>query len=106
MGLPTLGSDIPAHREFGIRTTNSVLVACEWLAGEVERRAAAMPDQRIATVYDWDRSATAFVAVVEEMLQQSAVQKPRGGASGGLWQDFVDRARQANLEEIYREEAR
>jgi GT2 family glycosyltransferase len=106
MGLPTLGSDIPAHREFGIRTTNSVLVACEWLAGEVERRAAAMPGQRIATVYDWDRSATAFVAVVEEMLQQSAVQKPRGGASGGLWQDFVDRARQANLEEIYREEAR
>jgi GT2 family glycosyltransferase len=106
MGLPTLGSDIPAHREFGIRTTNSVLVACEWLAAEVERRAAAMPGQRIATVYDWDRNATAFVAVVEEMLRQSAMQKRRGGASGGLWQDFVDRARQANLEEIYREEAR
>jgi GT2 family glycosyltransferase len=106
MGLPTLGSDIPAHREFGIRTTNSVLVACEWLAGEVERRGSATPGQRIATVYDWDRSAAAFVAVVEEMLQQSAAQKPRGGASGGLWQDLADSARQAALEEAYREEAR
>jgi GT2 family glycosyltransferase len=105
MGLPTLGSDIPAHREFGIRTTNSVLVACEWLAAEVERRAAAMPGQRVATVYEWDRSATAFVAVVEEMLQQSAAQKPRGGASGGLWQDSAADARQADLEETYREEA-
>jgi hypothetical protein len=103
--LPTLGSDIPAHREFGIRTTNSVLVACEWLAAEVERRAAAMPGQRVATVYEWDRSATAFVAVVEEMLQQSAAQKPRGGASGGLWQDSAADARQADLEETYREEA-
>jgi GT2 family glycosyltransferase len=91
MGLPTLGSDIPAHREFGIPTTNSVLVACEWLAGEVERHAAAIPGQRIATVYDWDESAAAFVAVVDEMLQQSALQKPRSGASGGMWQDLAMR---------------
>ena len=35
MGLPTLGSDIPAHREFPIATTNSTLSACAWLAGEV-----------------------------------------------------------------------
>ncbi len=103
MGLPTLGSDIPAHREFGIRTTNSVLVACEWLAGEVERRAAATPGQRIAIVYDWDRSATAFVAVVEEMLRQSAAQKPRGGASGGVWQDLANATTQTDLEETYRE---
>ena len=90
MGLPTVGSDIPAHREFGIPTTNSVLVACAWLAEEVERRGAATPGQRIATVYDWDRSTTAFVALVEEMLQQSATQKPRAGASGGIWQDLAD----------------
>jgi GT2 family glycosyltransferase/glycosyltransferase involved in cell wall biosynthesis len=90
MGLPTLGSDIPAHREFGIPTTNSVLVACEWLAAEVERRAAATPGQRIATVYDWDRSATAFVALIEEMLRQSAAQKSRGGASGAVWQDLAN----------------
>jgi hypothetical protein len=29
--------------------------------------------------------------VVEEMLQQSARQKPRSGASGGIWQDLADR---------------
>ena len=72
MGLPTLGSDIPAHREFGIKTTNSVLIGCEWLAAEVERRAASTPGQRIAKIYDWDRSAAAFVAVVEDMLRHSA----------------------------------
>lgn len=86
MGLPTLGSDIPAHREFGIVTTNSTLIACEWLAREVERRAAAKPGERIATVYDWDRSAEAFVAVIEDMLRASAAQKPRAGASGHVWQ--------------------
>jgi GT2 family glycosyltransferase len=91
MGLPTLGSDIPAHREFSIPTTNSVLVACEWLASEVERRAAATSGQRIATVYDWDRSATAFVAVIEQMLQQTAEQKPRGGIVGSIWQDLENR---------------
>jgi GT2 family glycosyltransferase len=89
MGLPVLGSDIPAHREFGISTTNSILVACAWLAAEVERRAAASPERRIATVYDWDRSAAAFVAVVDEMLRQSAGQEPRAGASGGIWQDLA-----------------
>jgi glycosyltransferase involved in cell wall biosynthesis len=88
MGLPTLGSDIPAHREFGIPTTNSILVASEWLADEVERRAAATPGQRIAKVYDWDCSTSAFVAVIEELLAQSAMQKPRGGASGGIWHDI------------------
>ncbi|MBW4025418.1 MAG: glycosyltransferase, partial [Proteobacteria bacterium] len=90
MGLPVLGSDIPAHREFGIQTTNSILVACEWLAGAVERCAAATPGQRTPTVYDWDESATAFVSVVEQMLRQSAAQKPRSGASGGVWQDLAD----------------
>jgi GT2 family glycosyltransferase len=87
MGLPTLGSDIPAHREFGIPTTNSVLVACAWLAREVERRASATPGQRHPTVYDWDRSATEFVDLIEAMLRASAPQTPRAGASGGIWQD-------------------
>jgi GT2 family glycosyltransferase len=89
MGLPTLGSDIPAHREFGIVTTNSALIACGWLVREVERHAASKPDQRIAQVYDWDRSAEAFVAVIEDMLRNSAVQKPRAGASGRVWQNFA-----------------
>ena len=88
MGLPTLGSDIPAHREFPITTTNSTLAACEWLANEVDLRTAATPDRR-AIIYEWERSTTAFVKVVEDMLQHSATQKPRLGASGCIWQDLA-----------------
>ena len=90
MGLPTLGSDIPAHREFGIATTNSVLVASAWLAGEIDRRAASSPEHRVATVYDWDRRAEDFVAVVDSMLQQSMASHPRAGASSAVWEDFPD----------------
>jgi GT2 family glycosyltransferase len=86
MGLPTLGSDIPAHQEFGIATTNSVLVACAWLEREVVRRSAATPEQRTPILDDWDRSATEFVKMVEEMLEHSANQKPRLGASHRSWQ--------------------
>nr|WP_321986239.1 glycosyltransferase [uncultured Lichenicoccus sp.] len=100
MGLPTLGSDIPAHREFGIPTTNSVLVASEWLAQEVGRRAASTPGQRIAKVFDWDVSASAFVEVVDGMLRRLAVQKPRAGASGGIWQDFADHGQAVQLAEL------
>ena len=88
MGLPTLGSDIPAHREFPIATTNSTLAACEWLANAVALRTAGGPDRR-AIVYEWERSTTEFVKVVEDMLQRSALQQPRLGASGCLWPDLA-----------------
>jgi hypothetical protein len=93
MGLPTIGSDIPAHREFGITTTNSTLIVCEWLANEVRLRKAATP-ARIATVYDWDHSTTEFAKVVEGMLRHSAAQKPRSGASGRIWCNLTDRSPQ------------
>jgi GT2 family glycosyltransferase len=88
MGLPTIGSDIPAHREFGITTTNSTLIVCKWLANEVTLRTAATP-RRTATVYEWERSTTEFVKVVEGMLQRSAAQKPRSGASGHIWYNLA-----------------
>jgi GT2 family glycosyltransferase len=88
MALPTIGSDIPAHREFGITTTNSTLAACEWLATEVTQRSAALPG-RLPIVYDWERSVTAFAAVIEDMLRRSAKQSPRAGASGGVWHDLA-----------------
>jgi glycosyltransferase involved in cell wall biosynthesis len=84
MGLPTIGSDIPAHREFGIMTTNSTLAACGWLAREVGLRRAATAD-RAATVHDWERSATAFVSVIEDMVRDASTQRPRLGASGLIW---------------------
>ncbi len=88
MGLPVLASDIPAHREFPITTTGSSLEACEWLARELERRTADAPG-RSATVYHWEHSTAAFLTVVADMLQQSAKQKPRAGASGRIWQDIA-----------------
>ncbi len=88
MGLPTIGSDIPAHREFPIKTTNSVLAASEWLAGEVVRHTAATA-QRRATVYEWEDSTTKFAKVVADMLDAAKVQAPRIGASGRVWQDMA-----------------
>lgn len=81
MGLPILASDIPPHREFGVKTTDSILVACNWLAAEVDRHRSLKPIPRTAIIYDWEVSADAFVDVVEEMLHRAAKQKPRLGAS-------------------------
>ncbi|GAB0120165.1 glycosyltransferase [Acidisoma sp. 7E03] len=82
MGLPVLASDIPAHREFGIKTTHSVLIGCEWLADQVKRSEVCQPVPRMAKVTDWNVSAAAFVKVVEDTLQEVAqLQGPRGGAS-------------------------
>jgi GT2 family glycosyltransferase len=88
MGLPTIGSDIPAHREFGIVTTNSTLAACTWLAQEVELRRTATAG-RVTTVYDWEQSATAFASVIEDMVRHSITQRPRSGASGRIWHDLA-----------------
>ena len=88
MGLPVLASDIPAHREFPITTTNSSLAACEWLARELQLRSADASG-RSATIYPWEHSTAAFLNVVQGMLQQSAKQKPRAGGSGGIWQDMA-----------------
>ena len=88
MGLPVLASDIPAHREFPIATTNSSLAACAWLAGEVQRGSADGAG-RSSIVYDWKQSTDAFLKVVGDMLDRSATQTPRAGASGRVWQDMA-----------------
>jgi glycosyltransferase involved in cell wall biosynthesis len=82
MGLPTAASDIPAHREFPIFTSNSTLCVCNWLADEVVARTAATGDRR-AIVYDWEKSTARFSQVVEQVLRRAATQRPRFGASAG-----------------------
>lgn len=79
MGLPTLASDIPAHREFPIETTSSVLVATGWLAREMDRQAAA-DKNRVATVFDWDTSASRFADLVEATLRKRVPARPRSGS--------------------------
>jgi glycosyltransferase involved in cell wall biosynthesis len=90
MGLPTLGSDIPAHREFPIVTTNSTLAACEWVAKQMELRIAARPE-RTPTVYEWEHSTAAFAKVVADTLKLRAEQPARLGASGRIWADLANR---------------
>ena len=80
MGLPVMASDIPAHREFPVHTSNSTLAACHWLAREID---AGREEQRLrrATVYPWDESTARFAAVVERMLAHTDAQRGRPGAS-------------------------
>ncbi len=79
MGLPTAASDIPAHREFPIFTSNSTLSVCEWLSNEIRSGAAGTPARR-PIVYDWESRTAQFVSLVEELIAQSAGQHPRLGA--------------------------
>jgi GT2 family glycosyltransferase/glycosyltransferase involved in cell wall biosynthesis len=81
MGLPTLASDIPAHREFPIETTNSVLTATRWLSQQINRQEEA-DRTRCATVYDWDVSATRFAELVETTLRNQRPVRPRSGSYG------------------------
>jgi GT2 family glycosyltransferase len=85
MGLPTAASDIPAHREFPIFTSNSTLAVSNWLADKVVAQAAAKHDRR-AIVYQWEDSTKRFGQVVEQILQRAAIQTPRFGASLGTQQ--------------------
>jgi hypothetical protein len=83
MGLPTVASDIPAHREFPIFTSDSVLSVCNWLADEVKARTAATRDRR-PVVYDWEEHATRFCQVVDQLIERSARPDRRSRANGGL----------------------
>jgi len=65
MGLPVAASDIPAHREFPVFTSNSTLLVCDWLAREVER---GTDRDRRAIVVDWATHTDRFVALVESVL--------------------------------------
>ena len=86
MGLPTIASDIPAHREFPVQTSNSTLAACRWLAGEAAASRAS-PRARRATIYRWEESATRFAEVAARILAETQAGEPRRGASTAARQD-------------------
>ncbi len=60
MGLPTIASDIPAHRAFGIDVTNDVDVAAEWILRRVGRH-----DERTPRIWDWDKPLSQLINVIE-----------------------------------------
>lgn len=78
MGLPVAASDIPAHREFGVFTSNSTLLVCDWLAREVAGRGAR---ERRADLRDWDESTARFAEVVASLLRDRDARASRPGAS-------------------------
>lgn len=66
MGLPTIASDIPAHRAFGIKTTNSPECAAEWIADFA--RTKGHPE-RIPKVWTWDRPLKQLIEIVSKTIQ-------------------------------------
>lgn len=68
MGLPTLASDIPAHREFGIEVTNEIDRAADWVAERWRQRHSV---QRVARPTSWDPHLARFAQVVESLCLQS-----------------------------------
>jgi len=55
MGLSVIASDIPAHREFPVFTTDSLRLAIEELGRQFDQRSED-PSGRRPVVYDWDES--------------------------------------------------
>ena len=63
MGLPTLASDIPAHRAFDIEVTNNSELAAKWL---VETMSKA--PQRTPKTWEWEVSLEKFLSEVGSLL--------------------------------------
>lgn len=63
MGLPVIASDIPAHRAFGVATTNDADEAVRQIilmAGDLNR-------ERVAKIEEWAPSLQLFATVVESL---------------------------------------
>lgn len=61
MGLPTIASDIPAHRAFGIPVFTAAEPAAEWLAA-----CRRVPPARVPRITAWDESRRLFHAAVTD----------------------------------------
>ncbi len=61
MGLPVIASDIPAHRAFNIKTTNSIEEASNWIY-----RCSLSECQRVAQVVEWDAAINQLLKIVRE----------------------------------------
>ena len=62
MGLPTIASDIPAHRAFGINVTNNTIVAAELLI-----QISAQNVNRTPHVWNWDDQLQKLITEVDSL---------------------------------------
>src|SRR5208282_362119 len=68
MGLPVIASDIEAHREFPITTTNNVRTTIEKLHEQFVV-AKQGKSKRTATIFEWDEPVQKFVDIIRADLQ-------------------------------------
>ncbi len=66
MGLPTIASDIPAHRAFGIEVTSDVGRAADW----IQHNLATLP-VRAAKVWSWDAPNSQLISLIESMTDDT-----------------------------------
>lgn len=67
LGLPVIASDIPAHREFGITTSNDTEEVPNALKRLTDRALAGelLPNRR-PTLWTWDEPLAQFTAIIED----------------------------------------
>ena len=66
MGLPTIASDIPAHRAFGIDVTNDVDMAAKWILQQV-----ALGEVRTPRIWDWSKPLAQLIDAIEAVSKTS-----------------------------------
>ena len=67
LGLPVIASDIPAHRQFDIATSNDPHEAARALGPLVEAALSGwLLEQRAARLWTWDEPLAAFTAAIED----------------------------------------
>jgi glycosyltransferase involved in cell wall biosynthesis len=62
MGLPTMASDIPAHRAFDIFTSNNMTDSARWVMERLNRNEPRKP-----RIWSWDEPTAKLVSVIEEL---------------------------------------
>lgn len=67
LGLPTLASDIPAHRAFGIPTTDDAAEQVEFLEGLLLNEVAGESSVREPKVWSWDAPLEQLARLIDDL---------------------------------------
>jgi glycosyltransferase involved in cell wall biosynthesis len=70
MGLPVIASDIPAHREFGVFTSNDTDAICQELRRLITLVSATPTYHRQPTVWNWEEPLSRFAAAIDELVYE------------------------------------
>lgn len=68
MGLPVIASDIPAHREFGVFTSNDYAAVSDELKRLVDTIDVESQPERTAKVWEWSDSLKQFEQAIDELV--------------------------------------